>query len=85
MVGSEINLRREMTESAPRVVKTIIQGDNGRTIPTRNLPIGILSIPATIEVGTINPGIKRTTDIAKKENVVILFLAFSMASGLITS
>jgi hypothetical protein len=47
----------------------------------RNLPIGIFCLSAIIEVGTVNPGIKRTTDIAKKENVVIFLLPFPWLPG----
>ena len=62
---------------------TAIHTPNGKTIPITNLPTGIFSVPATIDVGTISPGMDLPIATLIEEWLFILFPAFSNASGLI--
>jgi hypothetical protein len=66
----------------PTLARTTIHRVNGKIIPRRNFPTGIFRVPATMEVGTINPGIERPSAIVKEECLLIVLPAFSMDTGL---
>ena len=81
-MGERLICGEKLRMPPPTLARTTIHIVSGKTNPSRNLPAGIFKVPAIMEVGTINPGIERPTVTDKEENLLIVFPAFSMESGL---